>query len=140
MIDNSNFYNKFKKYELTKIKTSKPGILNYTDIYHDFKIERIFTITNFEDLNDNNNKRGLHYNINFDEIIIINKGEIDLEITNKDQQKITFNLKENDIFYFPRGYWLVFKILTSDTIMTVLCNNNINESKSDYSFENYIYS
>jgi mannose-6-phosphate isomerase-like protein (cupin superfamily) len=140
MEDNLDFYNKFKKYNLKKVKTSKPGILNYTDITEDFKVERIFTITNFEDLNDTNNKRGFHYNINFDEIFIINKGEIYLEITNKTNQKITFNLKENDIFFFPRDYWLVFTILNKETLLTILCNKNLEESKNDYSFDNYIKS
>lgn len=138
MEDNSNFNNDFKKYDLKKVKTLKPGILNYTDIDQDFKVERIFTITNFDDLNDSNNKRGLHYNINFDEIFIINKGEIYLEIIYKNKEKINFNLKENDIFFFPRGYWLEFTILDKETILTVLCNKKLKESINDYSFENYV--
>lgn len=136
------FYNKFEKYKFNfnKIKTSKPGFLNFIDLDIKFNVERIFTLTDFEDLNENNNKRGIHYNINFDELIIINEGKIEFEITNKDNMKIYFDLIKNDILYFPNNYWLSFTILDKITNITVLCNKKQTESKSSNDFNEFLLS
>jgi hypothetical protein len=135
-----NLYEDFskKKYNFKVVKTNKPGLLNYIDLDLNFEVKRIFTLSNFEEINNNNNKRGLHYNINFDEIIIINNGKIELEIINKNNEKIYFNLKKNDIFFFPRNYWLTFEILDITTNITVLSNKTYNESLSCYDFEKFI--
>lgn len=139
-IEINEFYINFKKNKLKfkTIKTSKPGYLNFTDLEIDFNIERIFTLTDFDDLSENNNKRGIHYNKNFDEIIIINEGRIEFEITNKKNYKIYFNLEKNDILYFPNNYWLCFTILDKKTNITVLCNKTYCDSISSYDFNEFI--
>jgi len=139
LIENYNFfYCNLKKFKT--IKSSKPGYLNYTNISLNFQIERIFTLDNFNDLNNQNNKRGDHFNKNFDELIIINQGEIEFKVITKTNIHLYFNLNKNDIFYFPRNFWLSFKIINPETIITVLCNKNFENSISCYNFQEFLNS
>jgi hypothetical protein len=138
LIDYYNFFKNFKN-KLTSKKNNKPGILNYTDFdYCEFEIKRFFILNNFSDLEISNNTRGNHYNKNFDEIIIVNSGEIELEIISKTNLKIFFNLVENDFIYFPKNNWLNFKILDEKSILTILVNKILNESISIYDFNQYL--
>jgi hypothetical protein len=144
-----------KIFPLKTVKTSKPGELHFTDVGNfsstlsndeinvsdkqkSFIIKRLFLLNNFYDLNENNNKRGLHANINFDEIIIVNEGYIDVKIIKKNKEEIEFRLNKNECLYFSRGYWLEFIIGNSSTSITVLANVIQSESISMYDFDKFI--
>lgn len=124
-------------FSLKTIKTSKPGELHFTDIDIPFDTKRIFLINNFNDLTDNNKVRGLHANLNFDEIIIVNEGYIDVKIIKKNKEFIEFRLHKNDCLYFSRGYWLEFTIGNMSTSITVLANMIQSESISMYDFDKF---
>jgi hypothetical protein len=128
-----------KIFPLKTVKTLKPGELHFTDVNEQdpFIIKRLFLLNNFNDLNENNNKRGLHANLNFDEIIIVNEGYIDVKIIKKNKEFIEFRLNKNECLYFSRGYWLEFIIDNSNTSITVFANMIQSESTSMYDFDKF---
>ena len=144
----NNFFLKKNLLNLIPIETkNKIGVLNCINQIN-FSTKRIFYIDGFSmvsefnkeyfDNQNINSKRGLHANINFDELLIIIDGEILMNMTDKDSKKITKNLKKNDIFYVPRMNWIEFEILNEKTIIFVLANENIENSKSIHNFNEFI--
>lgn len=129
-----------KIFNLKTIKTNKPGELHFTDYNNNFDIKRIFLINNFNDLTDKNSTRGLHANINFDEIIIVNEGSIKVKIINKNNEENVFLLKKNQCLYFSRGYWLEFSIIDVNTSLTIIANETFETSKSEYDLKTFITS
>jgi hypothetical protein len=132
-----------KIFYLKTVKTNKPGELHFVDNIdkiceqNSFIIKRIFLINNFYDINTNNNKRGLHANLNFDEIIIVNEGCIHIKIINKNKESVEFKLNKNECLYFNRGYWLEFTINNIDTSITVLANEILSVCISEYDFNKF---
>ena len=63
------FYIENSLVTIKEIKTeNKPGILNYINNIN-FNTKRFFYVDKFDDLSQDNNKRGYHYNINFNELL-----------------------------------------------------------------------
>jgi hypothetical protein len=134
-----SFYHSYinNLYSLTSISTpNKPGFLNFSDLPFDFTVKRFFTINNISDLS--NNKRGIHFNSNFDEILIVNNGNINLELINKNNTKIYFHLLKNNFIFISRNLWITYTINSLDTDITVLCNQPFHNSISDYSFDHFL--
>jgi len=136
-----HIYQFFLEKNLLKIKTiktkNKPGLLNCINNIS-FDIKRIFYLNSF-DLNDNleNNTRGFHANKNFEELIIIQNGSIELTLINQKQEKIIKILHKNDIYLIPKNYWLTYKILDNNSIILVLANEILSKSISVFNFEEF---
>ena len=73
---------------INSIKTiNKPGILNCINNFN-FNLKRFFYFDNFN--NDLEKKRGLHVNINFNEVLLVIKGKVEIKLIDK-------NLMDNNI-------------------------------------------
>lgn len=136
-----NYLSNLKKYiyKFDTIRTkNKSGLLNFIDLPIEFNVKRIFTLTDFDDLEQNNKKRGLHVNTNCDELIIVNSGYIDFKVIDKDQNFADIRINKNEMLFFPRNYWFEFEIGTKDTEIIVLANIMHKESINCYDFNRYI--
>ncbi len=124
--------------KLTSFKTkNKPGTLHCLNDLN-FNTKRIFYIDNFEEkLLVNNNKRGLHANINFNEILIILEGEIQITLIDKNCYKIIKNIKKNDYIFIPKMNWIEFSILNNDTIILVLADEIMSKSISIHNYDDF---
>jgi dTDP-4-amino-4,6-dideoxygalactose transaminase len=119
---------------IKSIKTcNKSGILNCINNIQ-FDTKRLFYIKNMEE----KCKRGLHVNLNFDEVLVVVKGKIQLKLINKELVEKCVELNEDDIYYIPRLHWLEFDILEKNTIILCLTNKIKEESISEHDFEKFI--
>lgn len=140
----------FDKKKIISIKTlNKPGILHCLNEI-EFITKRLFYIDNFNELNDFkneylginntliNNKRGLHANINFNELLIVIEGQIEIKLIN--QEKYIYNkiLNKNDYILIPKMYWIEFEIKNEHTIILVLADEIMKKSKSIHNFDEFI--
>jgi len=126
------FVNNLNKIKVVKTQ-NKPGILNCINNIQ-FETKRFFYIKDLENIEG---KRGLHVNLNFDEILIIIRGKIQITILNKKLEEKIVELNEDNIYYIPRLHWLEFDILEKETILLCLTNRIKEESISEYNFENF---
>ena len=125
-------------FSINSIKTiNKPGILNCINNFN-FNLKRFFYFDNFN--NDLEKKRGLHVNINFNEIFLVIKGKVEIKLIDKNYNEIVSLLQKNDIKYIPKLNWLEFKILDIDTVILVLVDEILSKSKSIYNYEEFINS
>ena len=129
---------------LQKIETiNKPGILNYINNIN-FNIKRLFYIDNFKCLD--NNKRGFHANTNFNEILLVLQGTINIKLISKDKDysvslkttEINKKLSKNDIFYIPKENWIEYEILEQNSEIIVFVDMNLQESKCIYNFNEFL--
>ena len=105
------------------IKTdNKPGTLNCINNIQ-FDTKRCFYIKDI----DKEGKRGLHANLNFDEVLIIIKGKINLKIINKQLVEESIELNAEDIYFIPKLHWIEFEFLDKNSIL--LCLTNIDTLK-----------
>lgn len=118
------------------ITPNKPGILHYINNMN-FNVKRLFYIDNFND-DTISNKRGHHANINFDELLFVINGEMKLKLVNKNLNKKEINLYKNDIYLIPRMNWLEFEVFNKDTIILVLVNETLNNSKGIFNYDEFI--
>jgi dTDP-4-amino-4,6-dideoxygalactose transaminase len=125
------FVNNLNKVKVIKTD-NKPGTLNCINNIQ-FETKRCFYIKDIEE----EGKRGLHANLNFDEILIIIKGKIQLKIINKQLEEKTVKLNDEDIYYIPKLHWLEFEILEKNTILLCLTNKIKEESISEHDFEKF---
>lgn len=112
------------KNKLSDIKTKgKSGILSWINLENEFNVKRIFTLSNFNDLVEENKYRGLHKNTDFNEILILISGSINITLT-KDKS-YNYKLVKNEYVYIPKNYYLTIEILSKDTNYLVLADNKI---------------
>ena len=121
----------FLEKNLLKIESintlNKPGILNYINNIH-FDVKRLFYINSFDNLE--NNKRGFHANINFDELLIVLEGTILIKLINQDKNETIKKLNKDEIYFIPRKNWLEYEILDKNTIILVFANEILSKSIS----------
>jgi len=121
---------------LTKVQNlktdNKPGTLNCINNIQ-FETKRFFYIKDIESLG----KRGLHANLNFDEILIVIQGKIIIKTIDKQMTEKISELSENDIYFIPKMHWLEFEILDKDTILLCLTNKIKEESISENNFDKF---
>jgi hypothetical protein len=115
-----------------------------------FNTQRLFYIDNFEELNDFRNeyfeidkntinkKRGFHANINFNELMIIIEGEIEIKLIDKNLNETIKKLIKNDYIIISKMTWLEFEILKQNTLILVLADLNLEESKSIHIYEDFL--
>lgn len=115
-----------------------------------FNTKRFFYLDNFNELDDFKNnylefdkslinkKRGLHANINFNELMIVLEGEIKIKLIDKNQFIINKKLIKDEYIYIPKMNWIEFEILSSDTIIIVLVDEIMEKSKSIHDFNEFI--
>ena len=148
----NNFFMEKNLLLLENVKTlNKPGILHYINNFN-FDLKRLFYVDSFNDIKINyrknfyengqeykieNNKRGFHANINFDELVFILNGEINIKLIDKNLNITEKKLFKNDIYLIPRMKWLEYEILTEKTIMLVLVNETLYNSKGIFNFEEF---
>lgn len=143
-----NFF--FDKKKIISIKTkNKPGILHCLNEI-EFNTKRLFYIDNFNELNDFkneylginknliNNKRGLHANINFDELLIIIEGQIEIKLINKEKNIHNQILNKNDYILIHKMNWVEFEIKNEHTIIMVLADEILSKSKSIHNFNEFL--
>jgi hypothetical protein len=136
--------------KLISFKTNnKPGILHCLNEL-DFNTKRLFYIDNFYQLNEFknnyldidksliNNKRGLHANINFDELLVVIEGQIKIKLIEKNQNEYKYTLDKNDYIFIPKMNWIEFEIIRENTIILVLANEILSKSKSVHNFNEFI--
>lgn len=144
------FYIEENKKKLISIKTkNKLGILHCLNKM-DFNTKRLFYIDNFQELNNLKNenltinknnintKRGLHANINFDELLIILDGKIEIKIIDKNLNNTIKIMEKNDCILIERMNWIEFEILMENTLILVLANEDHYNSKGIFNFEDFI--
>jgi dTDP-4-dehydrorhamnose 3,5-epimerase-like enzyme len=85
-----------------------------------------------------NSKRGFHANINFNEFMIVLEGEIEIKLIDKNQYEIIKKLAKNEYIYIPKMNWVEFEILNKNTIIFVLADEIMSESKSIFNFDEFI--
>jgi dTDP-4-amino-4,6-dideoxygalactose transaminase len=129
-----NFFleNNFIKFE--SIITSKPGILNCVNNFN-FNLKRFFLINNFYD--NINNKRGLHANINFNEVLIVIEGKVSLKLIDRKLNETLTIIEKNKIFYIPKMNWLEFEAIEANTIIMVYADEILTKSKSINNFNDF---
>lgn len=114
-----------------------------------FNTQRLFYIDNFEELNDFKNeylgidnninkKRGFHANINFNELLIIIEGEIEIKLINKNLNETIKKLGKDEYINIPKMTWLEFEILKQNTLILVLADLNLEESKSIHIYKDFV--
>jgi len=131
-----NFFLENNLFSFNSIKTiNKPGILNCINNFN-FNLKRFFYFDNFN--NDLEKKRGLHVNINFNEVFLVIKGKVEIKLIDKNLNETISLLQKNDIKYIPKMHWLEFKILEIDTVILVLVDEILSKSKSIYNYEEFI--
>jgi len=123
---------------LKETKTNnKIGILNHINNIQ-FNTKRIFYVT-VDKLEENRqkNKRGFHVNNNFNELLFIIQGKVELTLKTKinTENKI---LNKNDIFLIKQNNWIEYEFLEDNTIIVVLCDKINKESISMYNYEEFI--
>ena len=120
---------------IESIKTvNKPGILHYINNIN-FNTKRFFYLDDFSSMNNENNKRGFHANINFDELMFIVNGSVNVKLIDKSLNIIEKTISKNDIYFIPRMNWLEYEILDKDSIIIVFANENLFNSKTIINFE-----
>ena len=131
-----NFFLENNLFNFNMIKTlNKPGVLNYINNFN-FNLKRFFYLDNFKE--DLEKKRGLHVNINFNEIFIIIKGNVEIKLIDKKLNETIKLLKKNDIIFITKMNWLEFNILDSDTTILVFVDEILSKSLSTYNYEEFI--
>jgi dTDP-4-amino-4,6-dideoxygalactose transaminase len=132
----NNFFLENNLIKLDSIETiNKPGILHCINNLN-FNTKRLFYLDNFNI--EKNNKRGYHANINFDELIILLNGEINIILIDKNLNKKEFKLNKNETCLIPKMNWLEYEILDKNSVILVLANENFDLSKSVFEFEKFI--
>lgn len=128
----------FMEKNLLKIKdietTSKDGILHCVNNLI-FDTQRFFYIDSFK---NNNLVRGLHANVNFNELMIIINGTVNIKITDQNKNEEMRVLNKGDIFYISNMKWIEFKASTQDTVIFCLADKNISDSVSIHIFDEFI--
>ena len=131
----NNFFMEKNLLSIESIKTvNKPGILHYINNIN-FNTKRFFYLDDFSSMNNENNKRGFHANINFDELMFIVNGSVNVKLIDKSLNIIEKTISKNDIYFIPRMNWLEYEILDKDSIIIVFANENLFNSKTIINFE-----
>jgi dTDP-4-amino-4,6-dideoxygalactose transaminase len=131
------FYRRKEIYKFNTIITeNKIGELHFINDY-DFHVKRLFYINNCI-INNTDNKRGLHVNLNFNEFFIVLKGSVNLKLIDKKNNYIVKYLQSNEAYYIPKKVWIEFEILDMNTIIFILCDREYESSKSIDNFEEFL--
>lgn len=133
----NNFFLEINLLKLESIETiNKPGILHCINNLS-FNTKRLFYLDNFNEITKSS-KRGFHANINFDELMIVLKGKINVKIIDKNLNVIETILNKNDTTLVKRLNWLEYEILDKETIVIVLANEIFENSNCIQNFEEFI--
>lgn len=140
-------------FELNKFKSiktnSKPGILHCLNNLN-FNTKRIFYLDNFDELNNFKNEylnidtknvkkiRGLHANINFDELLFLTEGEIEIKLIDKQLNESVKKITKNEYIFIQKMNWIEFEILKQETVIVVLANENLDNSISISNFREFL--
>jgi dTDP-4-amino-4,6-dideoxygalactose transaminase len=118
------------------ITENKPGILHCINNLI-FETKRFFYIDSFNNILSENNKRGFHANLNFNELIIVIEGSIKLTLIDKELNKEITIVNKNNIYYIPKLKWIEYEILNNETIILCLVDKNLDDSISINNFEDF---
>lgn len=130
----NNFYLENNLLKIKNINTNgKTGILHCLNSI-EFDIQRMFFIDDME----TNNIRGLHANLNVDEVIIVLSGSIHVKTITKDRHETEKVFHKNEVCYIKRQLWLEFQALDKNTLILVLANEKFSKSFSEYNFDKFI--
>jgi len=118
------------------ITDNKVGVLHCINNLN-FETKRFFYINNFNNLSHENNKRGFHANVNFNELIVVIYGSIKITLIDKNSNSETCIVNKDSLYYVPKLKWIEYEILDKDTIILCLVDKNINESIAINDFEEF---
>lgn len=130
-----NFFLEKNLINIKSIITDKPGILNCINNFN-FDVKRFFYINNFND--SVNTKRGLHANINFNEVFFLIEGKVSIKLIDKKLIESINIIEKNEICYIPKMNWIEFEILDSSTIIMVFVDEILSKSNSIYIFNDFM--
>ena len=130
------FFSKFTIKLTTAKSKNKPGYLHHLNDMA-FNTKRLFFIDNFKGETEPL-IRGFHANTNFNEVLIIIQGSIKLKTISQDLSENTFIMEKNDLILVPKMKWIEFEILDKDSIIMCLVDENFNNSKSIFDFNEFI--
>jgi dTDP-4-amino-4,6-dideoxygalactose transaminase len=132
----NNFFLEKNLIKIESINTlNKPGILNCINNIH-FDVKRLFYINSFDNLE--NNKRGFHANVNFDELLVVIEGNVSIKLINKDKSEIIVKKNKDELYFIPRNNWIEYEILDKNAIILVLANEILSKSVSIKNFNEFI--
>lgn len=121
---------------ITHTVPSKPGLLHcVNDIQFDMR--RIFYVDTFTDA-DSTKKRGFHANLNFNECILVQNGSIQIELTNCMNQTAAHTIQKGEVFFVPIGYWIEYSTQDPATVMVVLADKSMADTRCVYTKEEFI--
>lgn len=126
-------------FELTPLKLNsivtinKPGTLNCLNNMK-FNTKRIFYIDQFTE-KDLSLVRGLHANTNFNEVLLVIQGKIQLKLISQNLSELNHSLIKNDSIFIPKMKWIEFEILDKDTIIMCLADETYDKSISISDFD-----
>ena len=113
---------------------NKPGILYYINTIN-FDTKRIFYIDSFQE----SGIRGNHSNKNFNELIMVLLGSIEISLTSKYGNKDIIQLEKGQSYLIQKNYWIEYIINNTNTIMCVLADKSLNESISEFDYDTFIH-
>jgi dTDP-4-amino-4,6-dideoxygalactose transaminase len=135
-----DFFFKKNLISLKNIKTlDKPGVLHFLNNVN-FDVKRLFYI-DYCDTGDSSgfiNKRGLHANINFDEMMVVIYGEVKLLLTDVHGNTTERIYKKDEIAILPRMYWIEFSTSDKDTTILFFANEILSKSISIHDYDQFI--
>jgi oxalate decarboxylase/phosphoglucose isomerase-like protein (cupin superfamily) len=114
----------------------KPGILHAVNDLQ-FDTRRIFYIDSLDEQTIGK-KRGFHANMNLNECLIVQSGSIQVDLTNCMNESRTYTLEKGDVFYIPKQYWIEYTIVKANTVILVLADQTISDTKSVYAKEEFL--
>ena len=131
----------YKLLKLNSIKTEgKPGLLTEINIEKicrensiDFKIYKCFFVNNLDDLD---NSRGNHSNINASEILVCLQGSFDIKLHDGKTEEI-IKLKQNEAIFINKNIWITYYNFVN-CIIAAFVSVDITDKESCYDFKEFL--
>lgn len=114
----------------------KNGDLNCINNFH-FDVKRFFYVNNF-DLENKSPIRGLHANLNFNELMLIISGAVRVNLEDKEGNKLQKVINKNETIFIPKMNWIEYEILEKDTVVLVFADQILENSMSERSYNSFI--
>jgi hypothetical protein len=114
----------------------KPGTLHAVNDLQ-FDTRRIFYIDSLDEQTIGK-KRGYHANLNLNECMIVQQGLLQVDLTNCMNESQSYTLEKGNVLYIPKNYWIEYTILEANTVVLVLADQTLSDTKSVYTKEEFL--
>jgi dTDP-4-amino-4,6-dideoxygalactose transaminase len=129
-----DFFNSKQIIIFNSVETNeKPGILHYINSIN-FDTKRIFYIDSFKSLGG----RGNHSNTNFNELFMVLSGSVEIKLTSKYGNTDIITLQTGEAYLITKDKWIVYNINDTNTVICVLVDKELDQSVSEFNYDNFI--